>query len=324
MTVASLLAELRNRDIQVWVEDDQLRCNAPVGVLTPDLRDVLRQRKHDMIEFLRSAHALAQQQRGIVPLQQRGNRAPVFAVPGHNGDVFLYRALSQQLGIDQPFFGLEPPGLDGQSEPLTSVEALASYFAEQIRSFRADGPFVIAGYCAGATIAFELARQLQQQGTEIRSVIFFAGCYPTWYRPLPQLRERVALRTKRAFNHVRKIVSLPNNRRRAYITDELRRRKANGLTAEDPIMTLRERLKRITARAVSEYVPRHFGGRLFQILPSSDCVLPREATERWQTVAPNLEEHCGPSGAEGDVMLLDPFVNAVAEVVRHCGERNAS
>lgn len=322
MTVASLLAELRNRDIQVWVEDDQLRCNAPVGVLTPDLRDVLRQRKRDMIEFLRSAQALAQQQRGIVPLQQRGNRVPVFAMPGHNGDVFLYRALAQHLGDDQPFFGLEPPGLDGQTQPLGSVEDLAAYFAEQIRTFRPDGPYVIAGYCAGGAVAFELARQLQQQGGTISTLIFFAGCYPTWYRPLPQLRERVALRTKRIGRHIRALASLSNGERRVYITEELRRRKANGLKADDPVKELRERLKRITAKAVSDYVPRGFDGRLCQILPSSDCVLPRVATQNWRTVARNLEEYCGPDGCEGDVMLLEPHVNAIAGVFRLCRDRN--
>jgi thioesterase domain-containing protein len=320
VTVATLLAELRNRDIQVWVEDDQLRCNAPVGVLTPDLRDVLRQRKRDMIEFLRSAQALAQQQRGIVPLQQRGNRTPVFAMPGHNGDVFLYRALAQHLGDDQPFFGLEPPGLDGQSEPLASVEDLASYFAEQIRTFRPDGPYVIAGYCAGATIAFELARQIQQQGSVISSVIFFAGAYPTWYRFLPQMRERVALRTKRVGNHIRALFA--NAERLDYIKNEWQRRKANGLTSEDPVMTLRERLKRITAKAVSEYVPSEFTAPLCQILPSSDCVLPRDATQRWRNVARNIEEYCGPDGCEGDVMLLEPHVNAIANVFRRCRDRN--
>jgi len=88
--VPTLLQELRSRDIRVWAEGDQLRCTAPTGVLTPELREQLRERKTDIVEFLRSAESLAQQQRGIVPLQPRGTRAPVFGVPGHNGDVFCY------------------------------------------------------------------------------------------------------------------------------------------------------------------------------------------------------------------------------------------
>jgi thioesterase domain-containing protein len=318
VSVVSLLAELHSRDIQVWVEDDQLKCNAPAGVLTPDLRNVLLQRKRDMIEFLRSAQAVAGQQRAIVPLQRRGSRAPVFAVPGHNGDVFLYRPLAQHLGSDQPFFGLQPPGLEDDSKPFTSVEDLAAYFAAQIRAFHPDGPCVIAGYCAGGTIAFELARQLLEQGAVIDSLVLFAGGYPTWYRFMPQLRERVALRTKRFQKHLGVLASLSNRERRLYITEKLRRRNESQLAAVDPVLALRARLKRITARAVSRYIPRDFAGRVCQIVPSKDCVLPRDATLLWRTVVTDIEDYYGPDGCEGDVMLLEPHVGAIADVFRRC------
>lgn len=306
MTVASLLAELRSRDIQVWVDGDQLRCNAPAGVLTPDLRDVLRQRKSDMIHFLRSAESLVRQQRAIVPIQPRGNRRPIFAVPGHNGDVFLYRALAQQLGTDQPFFGLQAPGLEDGNEPLTSVEELAGYFAGQIRELRLSGPYVITGYCAGATIAFELARQLQQDGTVIHSVIFFAGAYPTWYRPLPQFAERVALRLKRARKYVTNVSAMVQRLRH----------DRDHVPEIDPVAVQRAKLKKITANAVRHYKPLPIAARVCQILPSRDCALPRKATLPWRTAVPHIEEHYGPDNCEGDVMLLEPHVSAIAKILR--------
>ncbi len=54
-----------------------------------------------------------------LPLEAAGTRTPIFAVGGHNGDVFTYRALALHLGPDQPFFGLQPPGLEEGSQPLT-------------------------------------------------------------------------------------------------------------------------------------------------------------------------------------------------------------
>src|SRR5262249_4136251 len=153
--------------------------------------------------------ALAQQQRAIVPLQPRGTRAPVFAIPGHNGDVFTYRVFAQQLGESQPFFGLEPPGLDGRTEPLTSIEALAGYFADHITAFRPRGPSVLAGYCAGATVVFELARQLVARGGDVRMVALFAGPYPLWYRWLPQLGERARYVGRRTREHGRALSSRP-------------------------------------------------------------------------------------------------------------------
>jgi NAD(P)-dependent dehydrogenase (short-subunit alcohol dehydrogenase family)/acyl carrier protein len=111
-----------------------------IKTLTPELRDQLQQRKGELVEFLRSAKTIAQQQGAIVPLQPRGSRTPIFGVGGHNGDVFCYRALAQHLGDDQPLYGLQPPGLDGDSAPLERIEDLAAYFAAQIRAFRGGRP----------------------------------------------------------------------------------------------------------------------------------------------------------------------------------------
>jgi hypothetical protein len=112
--VSDFLAELGRKDIHVWGDGERLRCNAPEGALTPDLRHQLRDRKGEILEFLRAAEAVARQQPAIVPLQPRGARTPIYGVPGHPGDVFCFSDLVKRLGDDQPFYGLEPPGLDGR------------------------------------------------------------------------------------------------------------------------------------------------------------------------------------------------------------------
>jgi thioesterase domain-containing protein len=323
MSVASFLAELRSRDIHVWPQGDQLRCNAPAGVLTPDLRDQLRQRKRDIVEFLQSANAVARQQRAIVPLQLRGSRTPVFAVPGHNGDVFCYRALAQSLGDDQPFFGLQPPGVDGDRNPLASVEDLAEYFTAQILAFRPDGPYVIGGYCAGGTIAFELARQLQQNGAAVSFVALFAGAYPTWYGILPQLRQRLVQRVKSVSKHARALLSLSYGNRRQYISEILRRRKAQrNDRAPDSVLTLRARVKNATARGVRRYTPKYFAGRVSLFLPNQKCMRQGNPLMRWQPFAQNTDVYWGPDGCEGDIMLLEPYAGVIAELFQRCSEKN--
>jgi thioesterase domain-containing protein len=322
VSVAALLAELRSRDMQLWADGDQLRCSAPAGALTPQVRDQLQRHKGVILEFLRSAEALAHQQRAIVPLQARGERVPIFAVPGHNGDVFCYRALAQHLGDDQPFFGLQPPGVDGRREPLRSVVDLAAYFAAQIRTFRPDGSYVIAGYCAGGTIAFELARQLRGQGATIKLVALFASPYPTWYRFLPQLREGIAQGMERVGVHVRALAPLSNAERRRYIGDRLRQRKArreaSRLAAPDPVLIQRARVEAATLFGVRSYTPYHFAGRVGLFLPNRDWLRPADARLRWQRVAPDTEEYFGPGDCGGDGMLLEPHVPATAELFRTC------
>ncbi|HEV2670472.1 MAG TPA: thioesterase domain-containing protein [Gemmatimonadales bacterium] len=324
MSVAALLAELRSRDIQLWPEGDELRCNAPAGVLTPELRNQLRQRKGDIVEFLRSAETLAQQERAIVPLQPGGTRVPVFGVPGHNGDVFCYRFLAQHLGGDQPFFGLQPPGLDGHSEPVTCVETLAGYFAEQIRAFRPGGPYVITGFCAGGTIAFELARQLREQGAAIDFVGLFTSPYPTWYRVLPQLRKRVGEEVERVRSHARALAPLSARERCRYVSERLRqrreRRDAAAAAVPDELSVRRARVQDATVGAIRRYTPLHFAGRVCLFLPNKESRFDT-ALLRWHTVARQTEEYFGPDGGHGDRMLLEPEVRANAGCFRRCRDK---
>ena len=327
MIVPAFLEELRRHDIRVWADGDQLRCTAPTGVLTPELREQLRERKTDIVEFLRSAEALVHQERAIVPLQPQGTRAPVFGVPGHNGDVFCYRLLAQQLGDDQPFFGLQPPGADGQREPLTCIEDLAAYFAAQIRAYRPDGPYVITGYCAGGTIAFELARQLLEQGATIRCVALFTSPYPTAYRALSQLRQRVAGEVERVSTHARALLSLSNRERRQYITQRLRDRKErrNAPPAPpDPVEVLRAKVQAATIVGLRRYAPRHFDGRLSLFLPNSGWLRPGSPMLRWRRVARETDTYVGPDGCDGDHMLLEPHVPVFADLFRSCRETSSS
>ena len=52
MTTVELLAELRRRDIRVWIEGETLRCRAPKGALTPELRTTLADRKTEILAVL--------------------------------------------------------------------------------------------------------------------------------------------------------------------------------------------------------------------------------------------------------------------------------
>jgi thioesterase domain-containing protein len=326
VSVAALLAELRSRDMEIWADGDQLRCNAPAGALTPDVRERLRLRKHDILEFLRSAQALARQQRAIVPLQPYGSRLPVYAVPGHAGDVFCYRPLVEHLGTDQPFFGLQPPGVDGQAEPLTRVEDLAAYFADQVLAFHGAGarPMVIAGYCAGGTIAFELARQLTERGAAIAFVALFAGPWPAWYRSLPQLGERARFVAKEVRHHLRELASRSFSEGRRYFTEQVRYRLAARQAARtpvtDPILVRRHNVEAVTLAAVRAFVPRSFAGRLCLFIPSRSWLGSRNLSKRWRAVAAETEEYWGPE-CEGDAMLLEPTAGAIAALFVSSGPR---
>lgn len=324
MNVSTFLAELRSNDIHLTADGDRLRCNAPTGALTPDLQDQLRQRKSEILEFLRTAEAIAKQQQAIVPLQPRGTRIPVFATGGHNGDVFAYRDLVRHVGDDQPFFGLHPPGLDGSSRQLTRVEDLAAYFAAQIQAFRPNGPYIIAGYCAGGAVALEIAQQLLQRGAAISFLALFGCAYPAWYRfSFRYWWERVVM-------HTQVLATLPSlTERRQYLNDRIRARlKAmrdqRSPAATDPVSIARFKFEQTTIAAVRRYRPKRFAGRVCLFVPSREWLrLSRDAPASWRAVAPNIEEYWGPETCIHERMLMEPDAPVFAELFRQCRDNSS-
>lgn len=310
MNLQAFLADLRRREIHLSAEGERLRCNAPAGLLTPELREQIRQRKSEILAFLRSAGALARQQRAVVPLQPRGTRTPVYAVAGHTGDVFAYRDLARHLGEDQPFFGLQPPGLDNHGQPLERVEALAGYFATQIREFQPEGPYVIAGYCAGGGIAFELAQQLQRAGATVSFIALFACPYPPTYRFAPFLVQRLIRKLAGIRRHVLALAALPSGERRPYIAEIIRQRKLSRddehAAATDPALAMRTRLARVTVAAVRRHVPGSFSGRVGLFLPNRQWLRSGARPLRWRSLAAHTEEFYGPANCNPDLLLNEP------------------
>ena len=322
MKVPELLAELRSGNVRVWAEGERLRCRTPAGGLSPEMHARLLSCKGEILQFLRSAEKLVQTPRSIVPLQPCGARIPVFAVAGHNGDVFCYRALAQCLGNDQPFYGLQPPGLDGQSEPLGRIEDLAGYFAGQIRAFRPGRPCIIAGFCAGGAIAFELAQQLLELGEEIGFLALFACPFPTTYRLLPRMRQRLRVQVKRTLQHAGRLASLSFLKSRSQSSEQGREEKTQTREERppepDPVLLLRTRVQRATLAAASRYTPRRFAGCVSQFLPCREWLRSGYEPLLWRSISQHSEEFFGPDGCTSANMLREPHVPVFAQLFSHC------
>jgi amino acid adenylation domain-containing protein len=103
----------------------------------------------------------------LVPIQPRGSRLPLFCVHPSGGSVMDYHHLARHLGNDQPVFGLEARGLEGGVEPLTDVEEMATHYLAAVRRVRPEGPYALAGHSFGGIVAFEMARQLLEDGQAV-------------------------------------------------------------------------------------------------------------------------------------------------------------
>ena len=107
---------------------------------------------------------------------QRGDpaRTPLFLLHGDfNGGGLYCRALAQHLGSSRPLYTIYPhePG------SRDSIEEMAADYVERIVR-TSPGPYLLAGYCNGADVAYEIACRLRERGEEVKLVALIDATAP--------------------------------------------------------------------------------------------------------------------------------------------------
>ena len=152
--------------------------------------------------------------RAIVEIQPKGSQLPLFWVRGGP----RFRLLAQKLGLDQPFLGLDIPFSDAIKLPTPyRIEDVASFLVQAMREVQPHGPYLLAGLCMNAAVAYEMARQLQLQGKKIALLAMFDGHNHAFYKnPLRDGRY-----TGRIKYHLANMVRFDMRAGSAYILDRL-------------------------------------------------------------------------------------------------------
>lgn len=106
---------------------------------------------------------------------QSGTRTPIFLLHGNwtGGVPFYCYAVARTLGRKQPFYALDPYLYNGPYKP-SSIETMASEHLKAIRAQQPEGPYILAGFCNGSLLAYEIARQLHEQGQKVERLILIA------------------------------------------------------------------------------------------------------------------------------------------------------
>jgi amino acid adenylation domain-containing protein len=94
------------------------------------------------------------------PFREGGRGAPLFIVHHISGACGYARDLMPWIDADVPIYGLSASGFQPGETPLASVVDMAALYISEMRLVQSRGPYRIAGYSAGGTIAYEIARQL--------------------------------------------------------------------------------------------------------------------------------------------------------------------
>jgi thioesterase domain-containing protein len=191
---------------------------------------------------------VADQRESVIPIQTGGSRLPFFFLHGDwvRGAYWCF-PLARDLGADQPFYALEPYSFDGLpvSPPM---ETIAAAHLKSMRTIQPEGPYLLGGFCNGALLAYEMARQLHAEGQKLDLLVLMDPMgliYPikhrvahvviTWLGKVTRLSQEKQLHVYIFLRHVYNYLRYRHYRRskdaRPWRVDEqieLERRRSKG------------------------------------------------------------------------------------------------
>ena len=211
----------------------------------------------------------------VVTLQGAGLGPPLVLVHGHHGDVGLYASLVRRLGVERPVVGLELR--DARAD--LSIEAVARRHIMAMQDAGNEAPYLLAGFCYGAVVAFEMARQLQAAGEDVGSVVLI-GVSPNefpdlvtddarrrWERAFwPRAHGSLLARAHRHTIHAR---SLPRGQKARYLRSRVA--AVAGRSADRFRSSNGPRLQHAAQAAFASYVPAPYAGKALLVLSSESA-----------------------------------------------------
>ncbi len=116
----------------------------------------------------------------LVPIQPNGSKIPFYCVHAVGGNVMFYSDLAKYLHKDQPLYGLQARRLAGRQVGHSTIEEMAAFYIKEIIEHQPDGPYCVGGSSFGGLVAYEMARQLSQQGKEVGILALFDTSTPEY------------------------------------------------------------------------------------------------------------------------------------------------
>jgi amino acid adenylation domain-containing protein len=129
----------------------------------------------------------------LVNIQPHGSWPPFFCVHAIGGQVIGYAELSQGLGLEQPFYGLQSPPANYFPESDVSIEQLATLYNQEIRSVQPRGPYLLSGWSMGGLVAWEMAQQLMREGETISLLALIDTAPPPRYREADDRADEISM-----------------------------------------------------------------------------------------------------------------------------------
>jgi thioesterase domain-containing protein len=210
---------------------------------------------------------------------------------------------------------------------LTKIEEMAALYVKEIRRVQPRGPYFVAGYCMGGTVAFEAAQQLCQQGQTVALLALFDTM--NWHKIPLTMWSKISHSIQQLFFHTGSFLSLDTPGRAKFLREKVRDLKNRipvwkGMLLSKFSRRLRNevsdslvlgRIWQANDRASWNYVAKPYPGTVTDIRPATQYRIFNKPETKWEQLAQGGQEvivlPVNPAS-----MLVEPFVEQLAATVR--------
>ena len=106
----------------------------------------------------------------------------VYIVSTGDGVIVSLCDVASLIDFPGQIWGLQLPGLDGETDPLTSIPDMARHYADAIAKYSTATTHHVIGYSFGGLVAVEMVRLLQARGQKLGLVgLLDTACCETYW-----------------------------------------------------------------------------------------------------------------------------------------------
>jgi thioesterase domain-containing protein/acyl carrier protein len=202
----------------------------------------------------------------LVTLKPGTSDPPVFITHGLGGTVMDFFQVLKYIRTPRAIHGMQAQGIDGVEEPFDSIENMARYSLEAVRTLQPHGPYLLIGYSLGGLVTLEMAQQLTAVGEKV-ALLAMLDSYPHVSRVSAGQRIRLAIQTIRYRSSLKGIVN-------------------GNLSASDGrLSTTMQRFRENARVALERYHPRFYRGTIRFVRASIPTDFPADPAAIWGHLA---------------------------------------